>query len=343
MPDRKPKLLITTGDPNGIGPEIALKALLDERLWKRCRPMLVGCPGVLKRAARTLGMKHPIRICSGEEEAPRPAKSHGRRQAPAIPVIAPDAGPYTKPAAGIIEARAGRMAYRILVKANDLISRGLGDAMVTCPINKEALHRAGLQTLAHTEILAELTRSSDPITLFIAGRLRIAFFTRHLPLSQVVRSIRKTPLVRFVKRLHAVLNGIGMLEPRLAMAALNPHAGEGGLLGKEEIEQIEPAIIALRKSGIDIEGPIPADSVFHAAREGKFDCVVSLYHDQGHIAAKTARFHDTVSLTLGLPYLRSSVDHGTGFDIAWKGIARADSLIAATLAAARLVSRQRRR
>jgi 4-hydroxythreonine-4-phosphate dehydrogenase len=332
MSETKPRLLITTGDPNGIGPEIALKAALDKRVLDRAHPVLIGCPEVLGSAARLLGIKKSIRVCTGYGKLPRSG----------IPVIVPDDRPYGKVAAGKIEARAGRMAYQILVKTHDLITQGFSDAMVTCPINKEALHKAGLAHVAHTEILADLTRSKAPLTLFISGRLWIAFFTRHLPLSRAVKSIRRTPLVRFVKSLRSELQKIGKPEPRLAMAALNPHAGEGGLLGKEELEHIEPAVRALQEAGIDIQGPVPADSVFHAAREGRYDCVVSLYHDQGHIAAKTANFHSTVSLTLGIPYIRSSVDHGTGFDIAWKGTARADSLIAASLAAARLARRRKK-
>lgn len=306
-----PVVLVTTGDPNGVGPEIALKAVRSPAVTRCCRPLIVGCPEVLGQAAEALGMK-----------LPRVVKPEG----PPLPSVEP----------GRCSAKAGRMAYKTLLKAHKLISRGQAHALATGPINKEALRKAGYLRIAHTEILAHLNRRPDPLTVFVAGRLWIAFFSRHLPLADAVKSVKKKKLVRFVHRLAGELETLGRKAPRLAMAALNPHAGEGGLLGKEETREITPAVEQLVQEGIAIKGPVPADSVFHLCREGAFDCVVSLYHDQGHIAAKSYKFHDTVSITLGLPYIRTSVDHGTAFDIAWKGKARADSLVAAIRLAARL-------
>lgn len=337
-----PRLLITAGDPNGIGPEIAVKCFLEEKVLKRCRPLIVGCPEVMQEAARILNGRIPVREIDpveGEIMA-FPSFETEKGGGPGfIPVVRPEGRPVVGIVPGKVRAEAGRAAYQALRKAHCLIRQGRADAMVTGPINKEALHRAGYARVAHTEILASWNRRLDPLTLFVAGKLWIAFFTRHLPLRDAIRAVRRKPLIDFVKRLIQSLEGLGFARPRLAMAALNPHAGEGGLLGKEEQRELEPAMKSLRKEGVRIQGPIPADAVFHLAREGAFDCVISLYHDQGHIAAKTARFHDTVSLTLGLPYIRTSVDHGTGFDIAWQGKARHDSLCAAALLAARLVMR----
>jgi 4-hydroxythreonine-4-phosphate dehydrogenase len=307
-----PVVLVTAGDPNGVGPEIALKAAASPMVTRRCRPRIVGCPEVLGKAAKALGMKLPR-------------------------VIPPDGVPLPSLEPGRCRAQAGRMAYRTLLKAHELIKDGKAQAMATGPINKEALKKAGYARIAHTEILAHLNHRPDPLTLFVAGRMWIAFFSRHLSLKEAVRTVKKKALVRFAHRLRGELETLGRNSPRLAMAALNPHAGEGGLLGLEETREILPAVQQLVQEGVDIKGPIPADSVFHLCREGAFDCVVSLYHDQGHIAAKSHAFHDTVSVTLGLPYIRTSVDHGTAYDLAWKGQARADSLRAAILLAARLI------
>ncbi|MHC4941664.1 MAG: 4-hydroxythreonine-4-phosphate dehydrogenase PdxA [Planctomycetota bacterium] len=334
-----PRILITTGDPNGIGPEISIKAMQSPEVAACCKPMLVGSPRILERAARALGDERPVeeRIDPGSPAFWSFETGAGGTH-DLLPVMEAGGESLIEPSPGTIQAEAGLMAFRIVEKAHTLLEGKVADAMVTCPINKEALHKAGRPQVAHTEILAHLTGTPDPLTLFVVKKLWIAFFTRHLSLADAVRAVRREPLVRFVERLHQELIDLGKQAPSLAMAALNPHGGEGGLLGKEEIEEINPAVQALQEEGIDIAGPIPADSVFHLAKEGRFDCVVSLFHDQGHIAAKTAHFHDTVSLTLGLPYLRSSVDHGTGFDIAWQGKAKPDSLIEAVRLAAELVS-----
>jgi len=334
----RPLLIVTTGDPNGIGPEISLKALQDPRAQASCRGLLVGSVPILERAARLIGDRRPLRVHPAERPLGDETAEEGFDAF--IHVATPAGVTFESPSPGEIRPEAGNLAYENLALAHSWLLSGRGDAMVTSPIQKQALHAAGRARVGHTEILADLSGVSDPITLFVAGDLWIAFFTRHLSLGDAIRAVKKEPLIAFVERLHAALKPLGRPMPRLAMAALNPHAGEGGLLGKEEEEEIRPAVEALRKSGILIDGPIGADSVFHLALEGHFDCVISLYHDQGHIAAKTSRFHETVSLTLGLPYIRTSVDHGTAFDIAWQGKARADSLVTALELAACLASHQ---
>jgi len=209
--------------------------------------------------------------------------------------------------------------------------------MATAPINKEALWRAGYRHLGHTEMLADLTHSDDPLTMFQVRGLRIFFLTRHLSLREALDQITRERITSMLPRIDNELKRLGVARPRIAVAALNPHAGEGGALGREDQDEIAPAIEDARARGIQVQGPVPADSVFAQALEGRYDAVVSLYHDQGHIAAKTLDFHGAVSVTLGLPFIRTSVDHGTAFDIAGRGIAKADSMIAAILAAGDLV------
>jgi 4-phospho-D-threonate 3-dehydrogenase / 4-phospho-D-erythronate 3-dehydrogenase len=315
MAVRKPIILITMGDPNGIGPEIAVKALGHEKVRRCCTPRIVGSPEVIESAARSLGVAPP----AGDTVAPAGGKAREEL------------------AAGTVQAEAGRLACDAVSEAHRLIEAGLGDGLVTAPWCKEALHANRCPHVGHTETLAALTGHADPVTLFVCGPLRIAFLTRHHSLRDAVRQVQKKRIVSFVKRLDRELAGIGMTSARIAVAALNPHGGEGGLLGREEIEEILPAVETLRGEGIAVSGPVPADAVFHEAATGAYDCVVSLYHDQGHIASKTRDFFGTVSLTLGLPYIRTSPDHGTAFDIAGSNTADATSLIKAVELAARLV------
>jgi len=313
MTNTKPLILITAGDPNGIGPEIALKAAADGTVRRACALRLVGSPEVLAAAAGACGL--PL-----DEDAVVPAGG----------------APREKLVPGTVQAEAGRLAFAALREAHARLASGTGRALVTAPWSKEALHLAGCPQIGHTEALAALAERPDPITLFVSGGLRIAFLTRHLSLADALTAVTKNSILSFLRRLRLELPRIGLDAPRLAVAALNPHAGEGGLLGREEIDAIAPAVEAARAEGLDVEGPVPADAVFHRAAEGAHDCVVALFHDQGHIAAKTRDFFGTVSLTLGLPYIRTSPDHGTAFDIAWKNRADPASLIKAIELAARL-------
>lgn len=337
MARKKKRILLTPGDPNGIGPEIAVKALLDPRVRRAGRVVVVGPPEAIREAARALGVEKAVRVVEENDRDAAWASCAG--DPPLLPVIPGPRRAFGRPAPGRIQARAGRAAFESIERACRILARGGADALVTGPVSKAAIHRAGLRPTAHTELLAKRTGCPDPLTLFVtrSGRsvLRIAFLTRHLPLARAVRCVKRDRLVRFGRRLAGELVALGIPRPRLAVAALNPHAGEGGLLGREEREEIRPAVRALRRAGFSVEGPVPADAVFHAALEGAFDGVISLYHDQGHVAAKTLDFFGTVSMTLGLPFLRTSVDHGTGFDRSGKNQARPDSLIAALLLAAR--------
>ncbi len=314
MAGRKPRILITTGDPNGIGPEIVLKALTDRKVRKCCRPRAVGSFEVIKTAAARLGL-----ACSKTDIVPSGGK------------------PRRKLVPGTVQAEAGRLARRALAEAHRLLAAGKADALVTAPWSKEALHAAGHSRVDHTEVLADLTGCPDPITLFVTRNLRIAFLTRHLSLKKAIARVKRDKIKQTLRRLKKELVKTGIPAPRLAVAALNPHGGEGGLLGREELDEIIPAVEEARSERINVTGPIPADSVFRETTDGAFDCVLSLFHDQGHIAAKTLDFFGTVSVTLGLPFIRTAPDHGTAFDIAEKGCADPASLVMAVRTASELV------
>ncbi len=313
-----PVIGITIGDPAGIGPEIVVRALAHETIPASVSPVVIGDRWVLERAMDATG----IRLEFGSSGQPR---------------LIDLANVDHRLQWGKIQATAGAAAAQFIERAVQKALAGRLDAMATAPINKEALWRAGYRHLGHTEMLADLTHSDDPLTMFQVRGLRIFFLTRHLSLREALDQITRERITSMLPRIDNELKRLGVARPRIAVAALNPHAGEGGALGREDQDEIAPAVEDARARGIQVQGPVPADSVFAQALEGRYDAVVSLYHDQGHIAAKTLDFHGAVSVTLGLPFIRTSVDHGTAFDIAGRGIAKADSMIAAILAAGDLV------
>jgi 4-hydroxythreonine-4-phosphate dehydrogenase len=237
------------------------------------------------------------------------------------------------PHPGQIEAAAGQVAFEAVEQSISAALAGQIDVLVTAPIQKEAFRLAQVPYLDHTAALAGLCRSDQAQTLFVTGNLRILFLTRHLPFREIAAHINRQDILSFVETAVKELSRIGLKEPSLALAALNPHGGDHGLMGDEEEQILRPAVDDLQSKGIRISGPVPADSVFHQAATGKYDAVISLYHDQGHIAAKTLDFYGTISLTLGLPFLRTSVDHGTAFDIAGKNMANEKSMVGAIRAA----------
>jgi len=242
---------------------------------------------------------------------------------------------------GKIQATAGAAAGQFIERAVQETLAGRADALATAPINKEALWRAGYRYLGHTEMLGALTGSPDPLTMFAVRNLRVFFLTRHMSLREAVAEVKRDRLGAILPRIVGELQKLGFDRPHIAVAALNPHAGEGGALGKEDLEEIAPAVQDARGQGWQVDGPVPADAVFAQALDGRYDAVLALYHDQGHIAAKTLDFHGAVSVTLALPFIRTSVDHGTAFDIAGKGLARAESMAAAILMAGDLAKRMR--
>jgi 4-hydroxythreonine-4-phosphate dehydrogenase len=241
----------------------------------------------------------------------------------------------TNPETGKISAIAGKLAFDYISSAIGYAKIKSVDAIATAPINKEALKLANVPYLDHTEILTKLTNSTNTMTLFVTKNMRVFFYSRHIDFRDISDALQKDKIIQSLKQCIRYLKQIGVKNPKLALAALNPHGGEHGMFGKEEIEILEPAVIESQKIGLNVEGPIPADSVFHLAKEGHFDAVLSLYHDQGHIAAKTYDFYHTISLTMGLPFLRTSVDHGTAMEMAGKNIANEISMVEAIKAAAK--------
>jgi 4-hydroxythreonine-4-phosphate dehydrogenase len=237
---------------------------------------------------------------------------------------------------GQLSAEAGRAAYDTIVRAVDAAKAGDVDAIATAPVNKEAFKLAGLPWAGHTDLLAHLTGAPHVAMMFYSDALRVVLATVHVPLAEVPRTLTRASLERTIALTARSLPLFDKAEPRIAVAGLNPHAGEHGLFGREELDVIAPAIDACRGRGIDVQGPFPADTVFVRARRGEFDVVVACYHDQGLIPVKLLAFGQAVNVTLGLPIIRTSVDHGTAFDIAGKGIADPQSMIAAVLLAARL-------
>mgnify|MGYP003378324633 FL=1 len=236
---------------------------------------------------------------------------------------------------GKVNGMCGKAAYDYIEKRIELANEGKVDAVATTPINKESLRAGGINFIGHTEIFGALTHTEDPLTMFETNGLRVFFLTRHVSLREMLDMIKKDRIIDYVKRCTEALEKLGVTDGVMAIAGLNPHSGEHGLFGCEEVEEIAPAVEELKKQGYRVEGPIGADSVFHQAAQGKYSSVLSLYHDQGHIATKTLDFEKTIAITNGMPILRTSVDHGTAFDIAGKGVVSAVSMIEAILLAAK--------
>ncbi len=329
---KRPTVAVTMGDPAGIGPEVVLGSLRSDEVYRRAIPVVIGSIEVLRRCSERVGGSAPYLLTvEGTEDA---EGCRGRVEVldvptPGIELIEP----------GLVQGPAGIAADAYIRRACELASEERIDAISTAPISKESLRAAGIRGIGHTELLADYLHSPDPLTLFITGNMRIFFLSRHLSLRQAIEYITEERVAAMIRRVDGAMRGFGFESPSIAVAALNPHASDGGQFGSEEAEIIIPAVQKARGEGINVVGPIGADSVFHQALDGRYDCVLSLYHDQGHIAAKTRDFFRTVTATLGLPVLRTSVDHGTGFDIAWQGKANAVSMEAAILAAVEMLQR----
>ncbi len=322
----RPVIGIPMGDPAGVGPEIVLKALTDSNLYIICKPLVIGCLGVLQQIERIVGTSCAFHVIKEPSE--------GLYSPGTIDIINLENIDADKLEFGAVQAEAGRAAYEYIAHASQLAMLGKLAAIATTPINKEAIRAAGVGQTGHTEILAELTGTNDPLTMFQVRTLRVFFLSRHVSLRKACDMVTKERMTDYIERCCKALEMLGLPASTLAVAGLNPHNGEHGLFGDEECVEIEPAIREAAALGIPVVGPVPADSVFHQALHGKYGAVLSLYHDQGHIATKTLDFERTISLTIGMPFLRTSVDHGTAFDIAGKGIAGAVSMTEAIRLAA---------
>jgi 4-hydroxythreonine-4-phosphate dehydrogenase len=328
----RPVLALTVGDPVGIGPEITLATLAQHAGDPAHHGIAVGDLAALDRARTALGLDVELRSVSSWDTEPAGA---GVVDVFDIGVLGADV-----PAWGQVDARAGRAAVVAIETATQAALDGVISGVVTGPINKEAIWAAGSEHLGHTEMLGALTGVTEQDTMFVVRNthqpghhLRIFFATRHLSLRKALDKITRETQLGSIRRAAQALEIFGVPSPRLAVAAINPHGGENGAFGDEEIVHLAPAVADAQGLGLDVSGPIPADSVFHHGLTGRYDGVLSQYHDQGHIAAKTFDFDGTISVTVGLPILRTSVDHGTAFDIAGKGVADAGTMRSAYLAA----------
>ena len=328
----KPVTAITMGDPAGIGPEIVVGTMLDEGIHECCKPFVIGSIAILDRAAKVLGKE----LKYNKIEDPSEAKyEYGT-----VDVL--ETGDYDTDSIkwGEVQALAGQMAIDWIMKSIELGMAKKVDAVSTSPIHKGAIKLVGIKEPGHTEIYQHQTNSPYALTMFSCHKLRVFFVSRHMSLVDACHYATKEVVLENVINIDKELRKVGIENPLIAVAGLNPHNGDTGLFGTEEITDLGPEVKAAEEMGINAVGPCPADSVFHIGKSGKYDAILSLYHDQGHIACKTLDFEKSVTLTFGLPFIRSSVDHGTAFDIAGKGIANSISLIESTKVVAEYAAKQ---
>ena len=325
----KPLVVITMGDPSGVGPEVIVRALANPEISGLCRPLVLGDPAAMKRALTITGVPQKLELVAGG----------------GLPVDFPEGFIYLRPLSNLTDAdiefgrpsrEAGDAVFHYIKEAVRLCLAGEASAMATAPISKEALNRAGHKYPGHTELLAELTGAGDYVMMLAGDKLRVSLVTIHEALAAVPGLVTFDRVLSTIRITNRDLHRYFKRNPRLAVLALNPHCGEGGLFGMEEECVIKPAVDAARKEGIDAIGPLSADTLFHFAANGKYDAVVCMYHDQGLIPLKLLHFDDGVNVTLGLPIIRTSVDHGTAYNLAGTGTASAASMIAAIRMAARM-------
>ncbi|WP_010235161.1 4-hydroxythreonine-4-phosphate dehydrogenase PdxA [Clostridium arbusti] len=323
----KPIIAITLGDPAGVGPEIVVKALKNRKVYEVCNPIVIGDKGVLDKALTITNISLELNAVSVPDE--------GKYSFGTIDFIDLNNIDISTLKFGKVQAQCGQAAFDYLSYAIKLAMDKKVAAIATTPLNKESFKSAGVPYIGHTEVLESLTHTKNPLTMFEVKGLKVFFYSRHVSLRDACDLITQEGIEEFTIRCEKALKVLGIENPHMAIAGLNPHSGEHGLFGDEEVKYISPAVESLREKGVDINGPIGADSVFHQALLGKYDAVLSLYHDQGHIATKMVDFERTISLTNNMPFLRTSVDHGTAFDIAGTGKVSEVSMIEAILLAAK--------
>lgn len=327
-----PTIAITMGDASGIGPEIIMKALARPEVQRMCRPLVIGDVERLRLAAEIVGSS--LRV-NGLDDA-----RQARYEAGAVDCIDLHLVPKNHPF-GEVSALSGEAAYRYVERAVRIVESGNAQAICTAPLSKEALHAAGHRYPGHTELLAALTGTPEVSMMLVAPKLRVIHVTTHMGLLDAIERIDAPLVERVIARAHATLTKAGIAAPRIGVCGINPHAGENGLFGRgEEATKIEPAVAACRARGWNVQGPLPADTLFFLAARGDFDIVVAMYHDQGHGPVKVLGLEAGVNITIGLPMIRTSVDHGTAFDIAGKGIADERSLVEALRQAAELAPKE---
>ncbi|MCL2761242.1 MAG: 4-hydroxythreonine-4-phosphate dehydrogenase PdxA [Desulfuromonadales bacterium] len=329
----KPVIALTMGDPSGIGPEIVAKALSGYNLYDICTPVLLGDQKVINRAIKLTGVDLDINIVESINR--NIVSKPGTINLLQCSCLDSKDFEYAKPT-----VETGKAVYQYITIAVDACLSGVADAMVTAPINKEALNSAGYNYPGHTELIAQRTNTNDVVMMLAGNKLKVTLASIHEPLSKVHKILTFQKILSTIKITYMDLKKYFCTSPRIAVLSLNPHAGEGGLFGSEEKDIISPAILAAQKEGIDAVGPMPADTLFHFAAKGDYDAVVCMYHDQGLIPLKLLHFYDGVNITLGLPIIRTSVDHGTAYNLVGKGVAREDSMVAAVKAAVSMVKKK---
>jgi 4-hydroxythreonine-4-phosphate dehydrogenase len=318
---QRPLLAITIGDPAGIGPEVVLKALVHADVYERCRPLVIGDRRILERAARWLDQNVHLEVVADP--------SAGSYDSSRVTLLDLENAPPDHCPVGEETATSGAAAVGYVFRACDLAMAGAVDAIVTAPLNKAAMNLAGYAYAGHTELLTERTGAQKVSMLLIGPNLRIVHVSTHVALSEAIARVTPARVEEVIQIAHDACRALGIERPRIAVAGLNPHASEGGLFGDEEARRIMPAIEAARSRGLHVSDPQPPDTVFLRATKGLFDIVVAQYHDQGHIPMKLLAFDSGVNVSYGLPIIRTSVDHGTAFDIAGQGIASESSMLAA--------------
>lgn len=331
----KPITAITMGDPAGIGPEIVVGTMLSQEIHDCCRPFVIGSKAIMERAAKVLGKELKYNLIKEPEEA--------KYEFGTVDIM--ETGDYDTDSLvwGEVQKEAGQMAIDWIMKSIQLGMEGRVDAVSTAPIHKRAIKLVGVKEPGHTEIYQHQTNSPYALTMFSCHKLRVFFVSRHMSLVDAVHYATKEVVLDNIVNIDKELRNVGIENPCIAVAGINPHNGDNGLFGREEIDELEPAVKAAQEKGINAVGPCPADSVFHIGKSGKFDAILSMYHDQGHIACKTLDFQKSVTITWGLPFIRGSVDHGTAFDIAGKGIADCVSLIESTKVVAEYAAKKHER
>ena len=330
-----PRIAVTLGDPAGIGPEICLRLLNDSATAALCQPVIFGDASVLRRVAQKLGLPFTAPVIP---KSAWPVDANGLEQPCVLDLQLIDADVITP---GRVDARCGEAAYRYVLAAIDAGLAGQVDAVSTGPLNKEAMHAAGHKYPGHTEIFAERMHAARSCMMLTSSELTCSFVTTHVGYVDVPRLLNVDRIVDVIELTADALRRMRHREPKLAVCGLNPHAGENGLFGEREEERfIIPAIQIARERGQTVEGPLPPDTAFLPWRRRATDAFICMHHDQGHIPLKALAFDSAINTTLGLPVVRTSVDHGTAFDIAWQGKAGAGSLIAAVQLAAQLASRK---
>jgi len=322
----KPLLAVTMGDPAGVGAEIVVKTFADRKIFERAQPFVIGSAACLQQACVQTGIAAEIQSIASVDKV--------RETTNCIQVLEPLAFDIDGLEIGVVAAASGHAAVQFFESAVRLCQDGAVAGVVTCPINKEAVHAAGYHgDIGHQEILARMTGSTLTATMLMTRGLRVAHLSTHKSLGEAVAYVTKPALLEKLQLTVESLERWGIQNPKVAVAALNPHGGEGGMLGTEEIQEIAPAVEQAQQMGMNVVGPYPADSVFYRATAGEFDAVMALYHDQGHIAIKMHNFAESITATMGIPFIRTSVDHGTAFDIAGKNKADANGLARALDAA----------